>query len=214
LPRRSPDHALGTRQLASPSGIGIQNHPFIWRDGTVEPIPLDDADPKAINNADQVVGQATRAGLPSRYCFLFQNGQVTDLDTLTAGLLPAGTHIIFAPDINDEGHILVECLGPSFEARMLLLVPDEATLRKKVEGLCALAVLILFGVIQDGGGAVWIGKTLRRIPPWGPLSIEQWEMTFDYCSALLGDVVEDESDLEKAHQELRRVIDEGIAGRG
>jgi len=203
-------HVLGASQVASPSG-SIQNHPYIWRDGNVEPIPLDNAAPKAINNGDEVVGEVV-SNLPY-HCFLFRNGQVVpNLNTLVGGQLPAGANISGAEDINDKGHILVWGTRPSWGAFMALLVPDKATLRVKVEGLRELVLLILFGVSHDGGGWVLIGKTIRRIPPWGPLSIDHWELVFEYASALLRDTVEDQSDLEEARRELRRVIDEGIAG--
>jgi probable HAF family extracellular repeat protein len=206
-------HVLGARQLSLQNPPFTKNKPFIWRDGKVESIPLDDADPKAINNSDQVVGEVWTQY--PHYGFLYQKGQVTNLNTLVAGQLPAGAYIGYAWDINDKGHILVGGVGPSpaFAGFMALLVPDLVTWRVKVEGLRELVVQILFGVTQDGGGWVLIGKTIRRIPPMGPLSIDHWEMVFDYCSALLRDVVEDQYDLEEARRELRRIIDESIAGR-
>jgi len=202
-------HVVGAKELGFSSNK--QNHPFVWRDGDVEPIPLNGS-PQAINNADQVVGDAWTPAFRD-YAFLFQGGHVTDLDTLAAGLLLPGATITSARDINDKGHMLVEVLfqGLGF---ILLLEPDVEDLLKKVKRLVTLMVQILFGVTQDGGGLVLRGKVPVPIGPWGPLSIEQWEMTFERCSELLGDLVEDQSELEKAHQELRRVIDEGIAGRG
>src|SRR5215218_4200831 len=66
-------HVVGARRVDVPF---IQNRAFIWRDGDVEHIPLDDVYPRAINNADQVVGYGASATLPA---FLFHNGQVTNL---------------------------------------------------------------------------------------------------------------------------------------
>jgi probable HAF family extracellular repeat protein len=152
-------HVVGVERTGFTSGV--QNNPFIWRDGSIESIRFN-ATPQAINNADLVVGEIMPEDR-QQYGFLYRNGEVTDLNALTAGLFYPGARIISAKDVNDNGDILVRVMW-RYLVFAFLLAPE----RPKIKSILNLMVTILFGVIQDGGGLVLKGKTPAPIGPWVP----------------------------------------------
>jgi probable HAF family extracellular repeat protein len=197
-------HVVGAERTGFTSGV--QNNPFIWRDGNIEPIPFN-ATPHAINNADLVVGDIMPEDW-QQYGFLYRNGQVTDLNALTARLFRPDARIDAAMDVNDDGHILVWVLW-RYYGFAVLLEPETVTV--KVKDILNLMVTILFGVIQDGGGLVLVGKTPVPIDPWNALTARQWEFVFDRTSALLVAVIKEPEALEQAQRDLREAVDEQIS---
>jgi uncharacterized membrane protein len=195
-------HVVGAERMGF--GTGVQNNPFIWRDGNIESIPFN-ATPQAINNADLVVGDIMPEDW-QEYGFLYHNGQVADLNALTAGLFRPGARIIGAKDVNDRGHILISVMW-KYLGFAFLLVPEAIT----VKDVPNLMVKVLFGVTQDGGGLVLLGKTPVPIDPWGALTAKHWELVFDRASALFFDVIEDPKALEQVQRDLRVAVDEKIS---
>lgn len=98
---------VGFANLPGPDQANPNFQAFIWtghgpmRDLGVLP---GDAVSEAlgINDAGQVVGESCQAGFANCRAFVWQNGVMTDLDTLVPGY--AG-HLVFANDINDAGQI-------------------------------------------------------------------------------------------------------------
>jgi probable HAF family extracellular repeat protein len=88
-------------------------HAFVWNgSGAIRDIGALPGDTYtlayAINNQGQVVGQSLDANFNSR-AFIYQNGQMTDLNTLAP---PGSPFLIFANDINDSGQIV----GAAFDS--------------------------------------------------------------------------------------------------
>jgi probable HAF family extracellular repeat protein len=99
-------------------------HAFLWtKSGGLRDLGVLPGDQNSlaygINDQGQVVGQSIDAAGNSR-AFIWQNGTMTDLNTLTA---PGSPYLLFAGDINDEGEITGETfdqsngtLGPAYLA--------------------------------------------------------------------------------------------------
>jgi probable HAF family extracellular repeat protein len=109
------------------------NHPFLYQSGTWHdlglPAGLPLGFPTAINNLGQIVGNSGSLGSPSLPPFLYTNGAIYNLDSLldSSG---AGLSLEVAYDINDNGVILAEGVGPlsggstGYEAVLLTPVPE------------------------------------------------------------------------------------------
>jgi probable HAF family extracellular repeat protein len=99
-------------------------HAFLWtKSGGIQDLGVLPGDQNSlaygINDQGQVVGQSIDAEGNSR-AFIWQNGKMTDLNTLTP---PGSPFLLFAGDVNDEGEITGETfdetageLGPAYVA--------------------------------------------------------------------------------------------------
>jgi len=154
--------------------------PFLFANGQTTAIPVNGI-PNAINNHDQVVGNAMRPDATS-YAFIFDGGLVTDLNTLI--FPPTALQIFGAWDINDKGNIVAGALDSDFAAHMLLLTPPP-TVHYVPQSILGLVGTILFGVTQDGGGVIYFGRRPVPIDPWGWLSDAQVNQMFQRAASVI-----------------------------
>jgi hypothetical protein len=97
----------------------VARGPTSGANGELEIIPLNGIG-SAINNYDQVVGDAQFPGL-KYYGFLYEGGASINLNDVVVGV--PGLDIVRAYDINDKGHITAGGLAKSWAGYALLLSP-------------------------------------------------------------------------------------------
>jgi len=125
----------GFSNVSASDGGGFNAHAFLWtrRDGIRDLGTLPgDAISQAlgINNWRQVVGISCTAGFASCRGFLWQDGVMTDLNSLAA---PGySDHIFAAGDINDLGRITGQAFNPTTgEFSAFLAVPQPGSGRDR-----------------------------------------------------------------------------------
>jgi probable HAF family extracellular repeat protein len=116
--------AAGFSNTAGGSAGGLHSHAVLWpREGGVVDLKTVDDDVISlafgINDLGQVVGQSIGAG--GSRAFLWQDGAIVDLNTLTATDSP---FLIYANDINDRGEIAGQgcddcASGETFAVRLI-----------------------------------------------------------------------------------------------
>ncbi|HTY87249.1 MAG TPA: PEP-CTERM sorting domain-containing protein [Candidatus Acidoferrum sp.] len=97
---------------------------FLYRDGTMS--NLGSFTPHAINNSGQIVGEAYNNGTDTYHAFIYENGQMLDLNNL----IPAGSGLTLtdAEGINDQGQIVANGnYGGQNQAFLLSPIPEPAT---------------------------------------------------------------------------------------
>lgn len=101
-------HVAGFSNVSASDGGTLHEHAFLWTPGSgmqdLGTLYPDDVHSQAtgINARDQVVGLSCTAHFASCHAFLWQNGAMTDLNTLMTGY---DGLLAQALDINDEGVI-------------------------------------------------------------------------------------------------------------
>jgi probable HAF family extracellular repeat protein len=113
----------GFSDFPGDNGGGLNAHAVLWpRNGHIQDLGTLSGDVISlafgINDHGQVVGQSIGAG--GSRAFLFQDGVMTDLNTLT----PKGSpFLIYANDINDRGEIVGQgcdqCVGETFAVKLI-----------------------------------------------------------------------------------------------
>lgn len=105
-------------------GSGFNAHAFRWteEDGiedleTIPNLNHSISQGLGINKKGQIVGMSCAAGFADCRAFIWENGVMTDLNTLVPGY---SGHLLFANDINDKGEIT----GGTAEGQAFLAVPS------------------------------------------------------------------------------------------
>jgi probable HAF family extracellular repeat protein len=99
---------VGFSNISAADGGGFNAHGFVWLSGSPQSIDLvpfqGDAYTQAlgINDERQVVGLSCTLGFGSCRAFIWQNGVMTNLNTIAPGY---GGYLVSADDINDQGEI-------------------------------------------------------------------------------------------------------------
>lgn len=122
------------------AGRGLLAHAFLWtRNGGMRDLgtlPGQGAGAQSqalgINDRGQVVGLSCTARFASCQAFLWQNGVMTDLNTLVA----VGYHdqLVQAGDINDEGVITGEAVDASGAVRSFVATPGYSRINRMAAG--------------------------------------------------------------------------------
>jgi probable HAF family extracellular repeat protein len=114
---------VGFANIAGGDPAAPNFHAFIWtgsgqmRDiGTLPHDAVSEA--LGINDEGQVVGESCKAGFSDCRAFLWQDGVMTDLNTLVSG---HPGHLVFANDINNAGRIIGQALDPKTGAHVAFL---------------------------------------------------------------------------------------------
>jgi uncharacterized membrane protein len=171
-------HVAGATQdfIASGGNAG----PFLFADGKINWIPVNGL-PNALNDNDQVVGNAMKTDLTS-FAFIYDGGIAYDLNTLVTP--PTPLQIILAWDINNSGAISTSALDSDFGGHALLLSPPP-TVNYVPQSILGLVGTILFGVTQDGGGLIYFGRGPVPVDPWGWFSDNQLELAFQRATTII-----------------------------
>jgi probable HAF family extracellular repeat protein len=128
-----PDHVTSFANAISANGewvVGTSSGPtdneaFLWSEATgmIGLGQLDGVSTQAhgVNNAGQVVGTSN-----GQEAFLWENGQMFDLNTLDDAGRPSKIRLGVASDVNNAGHIVGEMVfgHPIDELHGFLLIPD------------------------------------------------------------------------------------------
>jgi probable HAF family extracellular repeat protein len=130
-------HAINSQgQVVGDSGIGLDvqtrggpEHAFLYSDGTTQdlgtlPGSLSISSASGINDAGEIVGQSTTASSvvsTDSDGFLYLNGTMYDLNTLTTG--DSGYLITVGVAINASGQIAADAISPSGQEHAVLLSP-------------------------------------------------------------------------------------------
>jgi uncharacterized membrane protein len=190
-------HVAGAMQdfIASNDNAG----PFLFVDGKINTIPVNGL-PNALNDKDQVVGNALRSDFTS-YAFIYDGGIAYDLNTL---VVPASSlQIVLAWDINNNGAISVSALDGDFNGHALLLSPPPVV-NYVPQSILGLVGTILFGVTQDGGGLIYFGRRPVPIDPWGWLSDSQIDLAFQKATTVIQQqFINDPASAQKALLQLQ-----------
>jgi probable HAF family extracellular repeat protein len=108
----------------------INNHAFLWRNGAMTDLGTLPGDPSSfafsINNMGQIVGQGSRA-------IVWNDEELTDLNTLVPGPPFSPLYLLSAFDINDRGEIVGEGLAINGDLHAFLAIPCDE-LHGDVEG--------------------------------------------------------------------------------
>ncbi len=112
-------------------GSNFNGHAFEWTQaaGTVDLGTLSGDSVSfaySVNNRGQVVGQSCTPGCAASRAFLYQNGQMYDLNGLLDAA-SAGFNLIYANDVNDEGQITGLAVDPGGTIVGFRLVPSGTT---------------------------------------------------------------------------------------
>jgi probable HAF family extracellular repeat protein len=106
-------------------GTGFNAHAFRWTEET----GMEDLDTLpnhaisqalGINKKGQIVGMSCATGFADCRAFIYENGEMTDLNTLVPGF---SGHLVFANDINDKGEIT----GGTGDGLAFLAIPISKT---------------------------------------------------------------------------------------
>jgi hypothetical protein len=173
---------------------GGNSGPFLWRAGTIEPIPANGIVYR-LNNYDEAVGDSFDGG------FIYRSGVVTLLNTTIDPSLKL--NVVLAYDINDAGHITAAALRPDYSGVAVLLRPPRPDVRR----LIGIQARILFGVIQDGGGLAQIGPKIGPVDPWGPLTASERRRLIALTDATLRSLVRDDAARQRAIREVREIVE-------
>jgi hypothetical protein len=159
---------------------GGNSGPFLLVDGKINWIPVNGL-PTALNDQDQVVGNAMKTDLTS-FAFIYDGGIAYDLNTLVTP--PTPLHIVLAWDINNKGAISTSALDSDFNGHAVLLSPP-ANVVYVPQSILGLVGTILFGVTQDGGGVIYFGRGPVPVDPWGWFSDTQLEFAFQRATTII-----------------------------
>jgi hypothetical protein len=123
----------------------------------------------AINNSGDVVGTCLRSD-DSQSIFIASGRKAADLSTL----IPPNSRWVLTevPDINDAGYIVGESLLNGNPAVYLLrpnLVPRGL-------GVFGMILTVSLGVMEDGGGPVFLNGRPIPVGPWGALTAFQQDV--------------------------------------
>jgi probable HAF family extracellular repeat protein len=137
-PRRINNSGLIVGEATNAAGA---HHAFLYADGVMRDILGENTGGQAmgINDLGQVVGVMDTGGVYG-HGYLYENGTVTDLNTLIQS--QAGWTVVNAIDINDRGQILAVLQNPQgvFGAAVLTPVPEPAG--AAALGLVGVALLV------------------------------------------------------------------------
>jgi probable HAF family extracellular repeat protein len=113
-----------TGQAATPDGAV---HAFLWSKGVLTDLGTVDGDTcsggLSINSANQIVGVSFACDHSVAHAFLFEEGQIVDLNTL----VPPGSdlQLVLPNDINDKGEIAGFGSSSNSESHAFLLIPCD-----------------------------------------------------------------------------------------
>ena len=100
----------------------INNHAFFWQRGSITDLGTLPGDPTSfafsINNMGQIVGQGSRA-------IVWNDKELTDLNTLVPGPPFSPLYLLSALDINDRGEIVGEGLAINGDLHAYLAIPCD-----------------------------------------------------------------------------------------
>lgn len=181
---------------------GGNSGPFIWNNGTITDIPVNGI-PRAINNHDQVVGDAMGAHAGTDFGFLYDSGTVIDVNTLLPWFYQV--RVALAYDINDRGDITAAGFDKDYNGYALLLVRHHPRKGLHMRPVLSLVMQILYGVTNDGGGLGFIDNQPVPVGPWGELSQSQIDLVFERASSIIERQFRDD---EESLREAREALEE------
>jgi probable HAF family extracellular repeat protein len=214
---------------------GQQSGPWLWAEREWIAIPCNGY-PTAINNNDEIVGQAifTHSNIGATYPFYYdpvpkprslwpggpelpqsptRPAQASDLVTIVEQP-PHAKLLDVVHDINDSGVIPGALLrSTDFKAEGVLLIPPDQPNQQFGPTIAMIAAVMLFGRGGDAGGLSLVAGRPVPIDPWGPLTRAQKERVLQYSRAMVEQLVTDPAQREQTINEIATLL-EGSSPEG